>query len=135
LGLSGSFNSSDLKDQINLIQDYRFVTDSLYSNIAHTDIRTNLSKLIDKKGTISATVTSKVAAKDMLNKVDKLLDRSPVLAYNLALAYTISRNDNILKITEENNPLAYLTAYDNRAGAFGIINVNDLRNSFSSLIK
>jgi hypothetical protein len=133
LGLSGNFNSSDLKDQINLIQDYRFVNDSLY--IAHTDIRTNLFKLIDKKGTISATVTSKVAAKDMLNKVDKLLDRSPGLAYNLALAYTISRNDNILKITDENNPLAYLTTYDNRAGAFGITNVNDLRNSFSSLIK
>ena len=138
LGLGSSFKQSDLKDQIDLIKSYTFVADTLYRGLGQGDIHANLCKMIDKKTSLPITVPSKTAAKDMLNRTSQLLDRSPVLRYNLALAVATGRNDNILKIVE-NSPTGYISTYDQRIDSFNLkisaASLTDLRNSFSSFIK
>lgn len=138
LGLGSNLKQSDLKDQVELIKNYTFVINNLYTSIAQGDTYANFYKMIYKKTSPPIAVPSKATAKDILDRTDRLLDRSPVLQYNLALAVSIGLNDDIKSIVE-NSPIGYISNYDQRINGFNskisATNLADFRNSFSSFIK
>lgn len=135
LGTNGNIKQQDFVDQMNMIRMFNDLIIRLYGTSDLKNEADKLNSLLGNKTTKSKINTSNFATgKSIKTKINDLLDRSPVLRYNLAVNQSTGRDENILKI-DENNPSVVFDTWNRRDNlSFSKMNLADLRKSFGSII-